>query len=996
MNETILNLAVRTAVALKLSNKERVDIPEMSQVSHYFTKLGIKSGFIKQLEKIQLTEKIIDELCIEINNTLCYDQKIYLLLLIQDCLLKLHDIQDFITDLTNIYFLIGIECDLLKKFRKFLEYNDPKDIDDHNYLVLSPQENRQDEMLEGRWIEDNAPQLQLRVGKLELDEFRSHVLVMFIDQIKTYVVRCLDNTGRFFDDDIELQCRFRLLAPGGELCVNGVPVVTFSDIKNRFLHADKKGELVLAINHIQYHRPRETKGIDTFSAVETTGRLIGIVGREGIGKSTLLKLLAGKIKPDSGTISINGYDLWKNKYMLKGIIGYVPEEDLLFEELTVADNLTLTARLYYSNLSGKEIELKVNAVLSQLDLLELKHVVVGDVLSKHIQPGQRRMINIALELLREPQILLVDNSLSGLGMADASKVIKILHDYSFLGNLVITSISQADSETFLLFDKIWIFDEYGSAVYNGFVKSAPEYLNRHLKLSEQKVKNIDPSMLLDLVNYKLPDKIGHVWKRVMEPKDWHNHFINEQLPESLNKQAKTLLPARILKIPNLEIQLLIFSIRNFKCKFSRINDIIRVFVAGPVVALLISLLFRTGGVGEYHLSANANLSAYQFISLIIMLLFGLILSADEIVREKNIIEKEDYLEFSRFSYLNSKILYLFPVIAIQSLLYVMVGNYIMGIREMLGIYWLVLFSTACFGITVGLVFSSGVRSNKILIKGLLPFVIAVQFFLGGGIIPFDTLNLGNGKYTPLLSDLMVSRWGYEALAVEQFENNKYEKLIYKQEKKLDQSAYYNFQLIPKLEETLSNCEKSRNPDSISYYAEILENELVKIESSTEVFPFEYANKMQDVRRNPDILQETRDYITYLSLFFYEKYDSALSEKDRVMKNLTDSLGKGGLKVLYENYHNDALANIVTGSFSSSDVAVIGKEVVRTKSAIFQEPQSNFGRARLFTPVKMINGRKSETLWFNISMIWFLTAACYLLVLFDVSGLIRRLFHMTDS
>ncbi len=255
---------------------------------------------------------------------------------------------------------------------------------------------------------------------------------------------------------------------------------------------------------IEYSNRSGIKEIHSFSANETTGQLIGIVGREGVGKSTLLKLLAGKFKPDSGSISINGYDLWKNKYLLKGIIGFVPEEDLLFEELSVADNLSLTARLYYSSLSRKKIDAKVNAMLSKLDLLELKHVIVGGVNSKHIQPGQRRLINIALELLREPQILLVDNALSGLGMSDAARVIRVLHDYSFTGNLVITSISQADSDTFMLFDKIWIIDEGGYPVYNGPVKATPGYLFRNLKLASQEMDKIDPALLLDLVGYKLP------------------------------------------------------------------------------------------------------------------------------------------------------------------------------------------------------------------------------------------------------------------------------------------------------------------------------------------------------------------------------------------------------------------------------------------------------------------------------------------------------------
>jgi ABC-type multidrug transport system ATPase subunit len=342
-------------------------------------------------------------------------------------------------------------------------------------------------------------------------------------------------------------------------------------------------------------------------------------------------------------ITINGYDLWKHKYLLKGIIGYVPEEDLLYEELTVADNLALTARLYYSNLNKSEIDAKVNNILSRLDLLELKHSVVGGVLSKHIQPGQRRMINIALELLREPQILLVDNALSGLGMADAAKVIKILHDYSFGGNLIITTISQADSKTFLLFDKIWIFDEGGRIVYNGPVKSATEYLHRQLKLAYHESHDVDPAQLLDLVNYKLPDPEGNVWKRLLLPQQWHDQYIRDQALKMERSPVKTMLPARILKTPNLEIQLLIFSIRNFKCTFTHISDLIKVLLTGPVVALFISLIFRLKVHGVYTYFANENIPLYQFLSVVVAIFFGLVLSANEITRERNVLRRKNIL-----------------------------------------------------------------------------------------------------------------------------------------------------------------------------------------------------------------------------------------------------------------------------------------------------------------------------------------------------------------
>ena len=98
---------------------------------------------------------------------------------------------------------------------------------------------------------------------------------------------------------------------------------------------------------------------------------------------------------------------------------------------------------------------------------DIRDKVVGNVLNKNIQPGQRRILNIALEMLREPQILLVDNALSGLSMADSAKVIKILHHYTLEGNLVITSITQVDSNMFNHFDKVWILDEGGYPVYTG-------------------------------------------------------------------------------------------------------------------------------------------------------------------------------------------------------------------------------------------------------------------------------------------------------------------------------------------------------------------------------------------------------------------------------------------------------------------------------------------------------------------------------------------------
>jgi ABC-type multidrug transport system ATPase subunit len=845
MNESVLNLALQTSVLLRMSYQNQGDLPDLIAVPGYFEKLGINPDDSTALLNQLYTQigdfsdisgesvnkyMLLEDLCRNINSTLDHGEKVYLLLLVQDCLIKLHDLPEFREYLIKIYNCLGIDPSLMERFRDFLEKDDPAEIGGPEYLLLSPRDNVQDDELEGKWIEDNAPRRKEAVNKMEIEAFKNHVLVMFVEQIKSYVVRCLDKKGQYFDGDSKVQCHFRLIGPGSELSLEGIPVLTYSGLKNSFQQLHERRELILSVDGIQYKSSKGTREVNKFSTEENTGQLIGLVGKEGVGKSTLLKLLAGKVRPDSGTISINGYDLWKYKYLLKGIIGYVPEEDLLFEELTVSDNLYLTARLYYSHLSRNEIESKVNNLLSKLDLLELKHVVVGRVLSKHIQPGQRRLINIALELLREPQILLVDNALSGLGMSDASKVIHALHEYSFAGNLVITSISQADSSTFMHFDKIWILDEGGRAVYNGPVKTAAAYLHHHLRLTPHEVRDIDPSQLQDLINYKLPEPDGHVWKRVITPEMWHEIYEkNHPIKEETDRQ-KSLLPARILKSPNLEIQLLIFSIRNFKSKFARFNDIIIALLTGPLIALLISYAFRLNVAGDYNYMTNVNIPVYQFLSVVIAIFFGLVLSADEISKERNILEKEEYLEFSRFSYINSKILYLFPVVAIQTLLYAITGNTILEIKGFLWIYWIVLFSSASFGILLGLTFSASVNNSAIIFKRLIPFVIVLQLLLGGGLIPFSQLNLGKGKYTPVLGDLMVSKWGYEALAVEQYTHNKYQKLVFDTDKKLSQASFYSFKLVPILEESLANCLKTNAEDSVRHYEALLQTELNKIAS----------------------------------------------------------------------------------------------------------------------------------------------------------------------
>jgi ABC transport system ATP-binding/permease protein len=1000
MNDSVTRFALKTASLIQSSIDFENSGRPSADITGYFTNMGLKPKEVRLLLKSpgflpadrangnigKDIAGITDEICREINYTLQLDEKIYVLLTVQDCLRELCDLPEINRLFKRTYRLLGIETKLMERFREFILNDEVEAFNSRHFLVLSPVGESENEKLEGSWIEDNAPKNMRVVNITDTEKVDDRLLIMFIDQIKSFLVRYLGSAYAG-----SAKSHFKIIGPGMEVNLKEGYSISYINIKRQFLQVHPKGMVTLSIEDVEYRSLNGSKEIRRFAAAESSGRLIGILGKEGVGKSTLLKLLAAQVKPYSGNIIINGYDLWKYKFFLKGIIGYVPEEDLLFEELTVFDNLALTARLHFSNLSAKEIKRKVDSLLAKLDLSELKNEVVGNIFKKDIQPGQRRILNIALELLREPHILLVDNALYGLSMADSSKVIKILHDYTFGGNLVITTISQPGSDTFSYFDKLWILDEGGRLIYDGAVSEAIPWFHRHLGLAYSDMPDSNPSALLDLVNFRLPDPEGSgIWKRVKDAQSWYEIFNTEKKKIITVSEEKSKMPARLLKIPNLDVQLLIFSIRNFKVKFSRTRDIVLTFLSGPLIGFGISLLLRLTAGDEYHFSENSNIPLSLFISVIVAIAMGLMISADEFTRERNILKKEEYLDLSRFSYINSKIIYLFPLIALQTLLYAFTSNYVLEIKGMTLYTWIVLLSAGCFGVVTGLFYSMSVKRIESVYKRYIPLTITALIILGGGVIPFDNLNLGKGKYSPVLGDLMVSRWGYEALAVSQYMNNKYDKLFFEYDKNISRAAFYTTDLMPVLENSFGVCTSPGvTDDEFLRNSRIIYNELSKMADNPDIFPFEYLNEIQTLRKDETVRSELKDYLTYLSLYFFDKYENAVGKKDSVAAALTASMGEEAIDKLRKEYYNSKLEETVRGLNRSRTYEILNDEVVRQADPVFSESDSKYGRATFFSASKYINGQLTSTIWFNLSVIWIFTFLLYLLLLSDITDMVRR-------
>ena len=164
------------------------------------------------------------------------------------------------------------------------------------------------------------------------------------------------------------------------------------------------------------------------------------------------------------------------------------------------------------------------------------------------------------------------------------------------------------------------------------------------------------------------------------------------------------------------------------------------------------------------------------MALIVALFLGLTVSAEEIFRDRKILKRERFLNLSRSSYLVSKIIILFTISAIQALLFVIVANSFLGIRDMGFIYWFALFSTAAFANMLGLNISASFNS-AVTIYILIPLVMIPMMILSGAMFSFDKLNRNVSRVdkVPVIAEFMVTKWSYEALMVHQFKDNKFMK-----------------------------------------------------------------------------------------------------------------------------------------------------------------------------------------------------------------------------
>jgi ABC-type multidrug transport system ATPase subunit len=824
---------------------------------------------------------------------------------------------------------------------------------------------------------------------------RGEIWVLFIPSMKIYFVRFtgtgeLSMNGQLLEED-----KVYPFSEGSSIKGYKIKPIYNWDVTVQFLKEEfEASRVVYEVNDIEYRFKGGKVGIHHMSFKEESGRMVGIMGASGAGKSTLLGVLNGQNPPSEGNVMINGVDIHQDQEKIKGLIGYVSQDDLLIEDLTVFENLYYNAKLCFGNLSEEEITKRVDETLKSLGLFEIRNMKVGSPLNKKISGGQRKRLNISLELIREPAIMFLDEPTSGLSSRDSENILDLLKGLARKGKLLFIVIHQPSSDIFKMFDKLIILDTGGYLIYNGNPIESIEYFKRKMEQANYNESecyacgNVNPEQIFNIVETKVFSETGQPTDtRRKSPKDWSDAYKSEQKEEKIDPGSG--IPEIQFRPPSKFKQFVIFTKRDILSKIADTQYLLITLLEAPILAAALSVLIKyfdeSALNAKYTLFDNVNLPVYIFMSVIIAIFMGLTVSAEEIIKDRKILKRETFLNLSWNSYLSSKVFVQFGISAIQAFTYVLIGNSITGIKGMMFEYWLVLFTCWASANMLALIVSDSFNA-VVTIYILIPFLVIPQIILSGVMVKFEKLNprLSSPVEIPFYGELITARWGYEALCVKQFKDNRYEKQFYIYDKAMSQAKYKKDYLVSelkgKLESIKSDLNRETKSDSYESNIKVVYNELKKEAEGISKLEFPDLDKLTPSTITLEIVNDALDHVETIRRYYVAYSNNAKNLKDDIVSKLQGQDNEAFLK-LRDDYYNKSLEEFVTNKNETLKIVEYNGEIFQKLDPIFMDPSHNFIKAHFYSPTKKLFGQNIDTFWVNIMVIWAMTLLFYVILYF---------------
>ena len=477
-------------------------------------------------------------------------------------------------------------------------------------------------------------------------------------------------------------------------------------------------ELAITAIGIEYKYPNGVFGLKRMDLSIPSKSITAIMGPSGGGKSTLLKALNGDSPPSKGKVFLFNQELNANWQYLKTQIGYVPQDDIVHQELTVKESLFYTAKLRLENISNTDIDKKINQVLTDLNIIDKKH----NLISK-LSGGQRKRVSIAVELMTDPLIMFLDEPTSPLDPSTVEDFLRILKKLSEKGTTVLMVTHKPEDLEYM--DEVVFLAEGGNMVYQGDTTKYKEYFNVKTAVA---------------VFSQISGKSSKIWiKKYLNPRPLSNSTSSPSINQSSSESSRFKQFYWLTK-------------RYFNIKINdKVNSLLMLLQA-PIIAILICLIFKQ------------ITSAVLFMIAISAIWLGTQNAAREIVSEKAIYKRERMFNLYIFPYIFSKISVLSFFSVIQSMIFMFIlyihynrSGVSVDINNTLFLFfWMVFLSiSAAF---LGLLLSSLVKTSERAMT-ILPLILLPQIMLAGLISKVDNI------VVEFISYFTISRWGVEGFNI---------------------------------------------------------------------------------------------------------------------------------------------------------------------------------------------------------------------------------------
>lgn len=570
---------------------------------------------------------------------------------------------------------------------------------------------------------------------------------------------------------------------------------------------DNKAQMKVLLDHV------------SFKAMP--GDMIALMGPSGAGKTTLLMTLNGYLPPTSGQVRINGEDLYAIYDALRGSIGYVPQDDIVHPELTVFEAVKYSARFRLPpDYSEAEIDARVEQTLKDLGLDSLKNLEIGKPEKKVLSGGQRKRVNIALELVTDPVILFLDEPTSGLAADDTTALITLLAELTKkTGKTIIMTIHQPAKDEFEKFNMTFImgyggiptyFGPTGEPAYRFFGNLIERPQSPFVALAPNHKRIDNPRDMFDMLNVRERAVLEDMKRRdpntpknparLEAARHWRAEFFRNENPvfQKMYSGARAVgSEAAARGVPHapkiaLMSQLLLLMSRYWKVRIRDRAGAAIMFLQAPIIGGMLAFVFAgqkeavpfwcLGALQELAKKGQANATgsadllsqmkpttdhtAALFFVVVSCVWFGTSNSAREIVTERAIYMRERMVNLSLFNYVFSKYIILSLISILQCSMLLGIVFATLGFHGGPGAFFLelaIMVGVSMNATALGLLLSTVVSSAEAAMA-LTPIALIPQVVLGGLMVPMTT----NPMLKPLMY-VMPARWGFEGSIVHERE-----------------------------------------------------------------------------------------------------------------------------------------------------------------------------------------------------------------------------------